>query len=130
MKLHRSLYGLITSAKTWYDTMNQQLVSMGFTSNESAPCLYVHPDGSIVLLYVYDLLINGCDDDRTDEIYDILSRKFSMKNLGDVSLYLGIQIQVNSETGITTINQHQYEDDLFSKYLSNTANGIAMPAEK
>jgi Reverse transcriptase (RNA-dependent DNA polymerase) len=90
----------------------------------------VHQDGSIILLYVDDLLIMGCTIQRGVELYDLLSTRFKMKDLGNVSLYLGIQTDYDHTTGVMHINQHQYESDLINKHLSNEANGIATPADK
>jgi Reverse transcriptase (RNA-dependent DNA polymerase) len=130
MRLKRSLYGLKTSAKAWYDTMDKYLKTLGFASSDIIPCLYVHPDGSIILLYVDDLLIMGCTIQRGVELYNLLSTRFKMKDLGNVSLYLGIQTQYDHTTGIMNVNQYQYETDLINKYLSTEANGIATPADK
>ena len=104
MRLKRNLYGLKTSAKAWYDTMDQYLQSLGFQNSDTTPCLYVHPGGSIILLYEDDLLIKGCTDERGDELYQLLRKRFLMKDLGDVSLYLGIQTGYDRNTGLMNIN--------------------------
>lgn len=64
-KLNKSLYGLKTSSKRWYDTFSEKMKKLGFQTNDSDPCLFVlHEDDKLilVLLYVDDILMTGNDD--------------------------------------------------------------------
>jgi Reverse transcriptase (RNA-dependent DNA polymerase) len=68
MKLKRSLYGLKQSPRNWHSTVHQFLLSIGFTSSDADPCVYVRADQTIILLYVDDLLIMAV----TDEVIDVV----------------------------------------------------------
>ena len=61
-KLQRSLYGLAQSPVLWYDTIDGELVVIGFRPTQSDPCEYTHGSGVtlvILTLYIDDVLITG-----------------------------------------------------------------------
>ena len=52
------------SPAPWYDTINAEMLTVGFTRTQSDPCVYMHgSEDTLVLraLYVDDILINGKD---------------------------------------------------------------------
>ena len=73
-----------------------------------------HTDkGTILLLrYVDDMIINGDDLSRIQELKDFLSQQFEMKYLGYLSYFLGLEI-TNSTDGLY-ITQAIYAYELLS----------------
>ena len=97
LRLKRSIYGLKQSARVWNIKATSALLKIGFKQGKADKCLFkrVEQDGSItyVLIYVDDLLVAGATDEVTKEVADQLDQEFSIKDMGAVSHYLGIQIQ-------------------------------------
>ena len=93
-KLKKALYGLKQSARSWNQKIDYVLKSHGFKQSEADLCLYTkHCNGALlyVLLYVDDLLICG-NAEMIKETADMLNEHFEIKDLGELNLYLGIQI--------------------------------------
>ena len=61
-----------------------------------------------VLIYIDDLLVAGATEEITKEVANQLYKEFSIKDLGSVSHYLGIQIQ--QEDNIFVPGTPAYED--------------------
>ena len=90
-KLKKSLYGLKQVSKLWYYIFHNAVVIFGFKANE-----YDHwnsgSDLIILSLYVDDILIAGNRVESICEVKDFLKSQFEMKDLGEASYVLGIQI--------------------------------------
>ena len=74
------------------------------------PCVYVKNDSSskvFIVLYVDDLLVTGSS---------FLMTKFAMKDLGDVSLILGMQVSRDRLKGTLDINQGNYVNAILQRY--------------
>ena len=97
LKLKCSIYGLKQSARAWNKKAKEALKTLGIKSSEADPCLYTRKesDGSItyILLYVDDLLVARKSEAVVQQVYAHLYDHFITKDLGEVSHYLGIQIQ-------------------------------------
>ena len=94
-RLLRSIYGLKQASRSWNIRFDEAIRSYDFVKNEDEPCVYRKVSGSAIsflVLYVDDILIIGNDIGMLSTIKAWLSRHFSMKDLGEASYILGIQI--------------------------------------
>ena len=88
-------------------------MSFGFKTNQCDKCVYSRFDdatrvGVIICLYVDDMLIFGTDQNQVDETKKLLSSKFSMKDLGEADLILGIRIK-RMNKGLVMTQSHYIE---------------------
>ncbi|RVW38039.1 Retrovirus-related Pol polyprotein from transposon TNT 1-94 [Vitis vinifera] len=84
----------------------------------------------ILVLYVNDILLASSDVGLLHETKRFLSSKFDMKDLGDASFVLGIQIYRDRPRGILGLSQKAYIDKVLSRFgMSNCAPGD-MPVAK
>ena len=44
-KLKRSMYGLARTTVLWYETINAEMLAVGFTPTQSDLCVYTHGSG-------------------------------------------------------------------------------------
>ena len=65
------------------------------------------------LVYVDDLLITGNDDSQISKLKAQLSSTFHMKDLGELSYFLGLEVCKSSQ-GIF-ISQHKYTKELLKE---------------
>ena len=75
------------------------------------PCVYVKNDSSskvFIVLYVDDLLVTGSSEVGISKTKAFLMTKFAMKDLGDVSLILGMHVSRDRLKGTLDINQGNY----------------------
>ena len=95
-KLKKSIYGLKQASRQWYLKFDEIVTSMGFVENKVDPCIYLKVSGSkfiILVLYVDDILLASSSCDLLVETKSMLSKCFDMKDLGEASFVLGIEIR-------------------------------------
>ena len=95
-KLLKALYGLKQAPRQWYAKLSTFLCDeLSFISCPYEPCLYYKHYRDIVLIiavYVDDLLIAGNNIPAMQTVKVELSKRFEMKDLGEASEFLGLQI--------------------------------------
>ena len=93
-KLYRSIYGLKQASRSWNTCCDDAIKSFNFIKNEEEPCVYKKASGRAVtflVLYVDDILLIENDIPMLTLVKSWLSKKFSMKDLGEVSYILRIK---------------------------------------
>ncbi|GKB05412.1 zinc finger, CCHC-type containing protein, partial [Tanacetum coccineum] len=117
-QLVKSLYGLKQAPKQWHQKFDEVVLSSGFLLNQSDKCVYSKFDSSgkgvIICLYVDDMLIFGTDQNQVDKTKKFLSSKFSMKDMGEADVILGIKIKRKNK-GIV-ITQSHYIEKILNKF--------------
>eukprot|EP01018_Ginkgo_biloba_P031340 Gb_07919 [translate_table: standard] len=113
----RSIYGLKQTPRAWYAKMDSFLLASGFTRCHSDPNVYfLQQDDSllILVLYVDDLCITMSSPSIITMVKDALQDRFSMKYLGLLHYFLGIEIS-QSDSRIT-LAQPKYALDLLAQF--------------
>ncbi|CAL1407242.1 unnamed protein product [Linum trigynum] len=77
------------------------------------------------LVYVDDLLHTGNDQATLTWFQDFLSSRFSLKELGDVNYFLGIEV-IPTSTGYI-LSQHKYMVDVLQRFLMTDAKAVDTP---
>lgn len=94
-RLKKSLYGLKQASKIWNSKLNSVLISFGLKRSNHDPCVYHNVTGNdiiIVAVYVDDLLVFSTQKNESNKLKTKLSSSFEMKDIGDVSSVLGMNI--------------------------------------
>ena len=95
LKLKKSLYGLRQSGWNWNVKLHNFLTAeQGFTQSIVDPFVYIkYQDDhhSIILVWVDDLILAANDESEIDIMKTNLSDKFSIKDLGKIAWFLGIE---------------------------------------
>jgi len=94
-KLKKSIYGLKQASRQWNLKFDEVIKKFGFKKNDVDSCIYVKVKGGkliILVLYVDDILLTCNDKNMLHETKNFLSSNFDMKDLGDASYVLGIEI--------------------------------------
>ncbi|GJW85041.1 zinc finger, CCHC-type containing protein [Tanacetum coccineum] len=95
--------------------MQEALGTHGYLLKQADKYVYRKFDeygkGVIIYLYVDDMLIFGTDQVQVDLTKEFLSLKFSMKDMGDADVILGIRIKHESN-GIAISQSHYIEKDV------------------
>jgi hypothetical protein len=93
--LRKSIYRLKQASKQWYLKFDETIRSFDFKENEEDNCIYAKfRNGKFIflILYVDDILLASSDISLLLEIKRFFSSNFDMKDLGEVSFILGIEI--------------------------------------
>lgn len=80
----------------------------GFTENPSDSCIYMKVSGSsfiILILYVDDILLATNSQSLLSETKSFLQRNFEMKDLGEATYVLGIEIKRDRRRGLLGLSQ-------------------------
>lgn len=99
-RLRKSLYGLKQAPRCWFKKLADALLRFGFSQSYEDYCLFSYTRGNMesrVLIYVDDLLICGNNAHMLQKFKDYLCRCFSMKDLGKLKYFLGIEVSRGSE---------------------------------
>ena len=118
-KLKKSIYGLKQASRQWYHKFHQVILSFGFEMNVVDDCVYHKFTGSkciFLVLYVDDILLATNDIGLLHETKRFLSKYFEMKDLGDASFVLGIQIHRDRSRGILGLSQKNYIDKVLKRF--------------
>nr|GEW64990.1 zinc finger, CCHC-type [Tanacetum cinerariifolium] len=134
-KLVKSLYRLKQAPKQWHQKFNEVVLSSGFHLNQSDKCVYRNFDnfgeGVIICLYVDDMLIFRTDQNHVDKTKKFLSSRFSMKDMGEVDVILGIKIK--RENKRIVITQSHYIEKILKKFNREDCSTVSTsmnPVEK
>ena len=94
-KLKKLIYGLKQASRQWYLKFNRIITSFGFSENPVDHCIYLKVSGSkfiILILYVDDILLASNDLGIIHETKEYLKNNFDMKDMGEATFVIGIEI--------------------------------------
>nr|GEV51306.1 zinc finger, CCHC-type [Tanacetum cinerariifolium] len=130
-KLVKSLYGLKQAPKQWHQKFDEVVLLSGFHLNQSDKCIYNKFDdsgkGVIACLYVDDMLIFGTNQNQVDKTKKFLSSRFSMKDMGEADVILGIKIK--RENKRIVITQSHYIEKIFKKFNCEDCSSVSTPMD-
>ncbi|GJS02666.1 zinc finger, CCHC-type containing protein [Tanacetum coccineum] len=130
-KLVKSLYGLKQAPKQWHQKFDEDVSSSGFHLNQSDKCVYSKFDSSskgvIIWLYVDDMLIFKTDQDQVDKTRKFFSSNFSMKDIGEADVILGIKIK--HEAKEIVITQSHYIEKILKKFNREDCSLVNTPMD-
>lgn len=115
-RLNKTIYGLKQSPRAWYNKLSSYLIKLGFINSKADASIFFRITSSailIILIYVDDILITGSDESLIKNLMSTLSEVFSLKELGDLSYFLGIQVARNKE--LMHLRQEKYIKELLRK---------------
>ncbi|XP_019416813.1 PREDICTED: uncharacterized protein LOC109328022 [Lupinus angustifolius] len=124
-KLQKSIYGLKQASREWHDKLTNTLIQTGFSKSFSNHSLFIKNTNigfTTILVYVDDLILTGNDLNQINHTKSVLHNKFSIKDLGDLKFFLGMEV-ARSKQG-RTLYQIKYTLEL----LQETGFLAAKPA--
>jgi hypothetical protein len=131
LKLHKSIYGLKQAANVWNKLLNASLLNAGFYQSKHDDCLYILREASAIIYavcHVDDLLFATTNLKTLDEKVKFLNKSFTMKNLGQVENYLGIEVTRDSE-GVYSICQKKYIEKIAEEYQLTDCKSSKYPMD-
>ncbi|GJR93978.1 retrovirus-related pol polyprotein from transposon TNT 1-94 [Tanacetum coccineum] len=116
-KLKKALYGLKQALKAWYDRLKAFLIKHEYKIRMVDNTLFTKNKSSnliIVQIYVDDIIFGLTCQDMCDEFAKIMHDEFEMSMMGELNLFLGLQIK-QMEDGIF-FNQSKYIKEMLKKF--------------
>lgn len=127
-KLHKSLYGLKQAPQAWFLRLSQALLDLGFTDSTVDTSLFsLHRKfvSIFVLFYVDDIIVTSTTSNAVHALISQLKLEFALKDLGDLSFFLGIQATRDSN-GLH-LHQGKYVTDLLFRIKMDGAKPTSTP---
>ncbi|MFS7932971.1 putative RNA-directed DNA polymerase [Helianthus anomalus] len=93
-RLRKSLYGLKQASRNWYKKFTSVFLKLGFKQSFADHSLFTYKKGKVfvgALMYVDDVIIVGNDYEKIQETKAHLDKRFSIKDLGPLKYFLGIE---------------------------------------
>jgi hypothetical protein len=115
-RLHKSLYGLKQTPRTWYTRLSDILLSVSFHASKIDTSLFILSIGVDIfylLVYVDGILLTGSNSTILHRLIQLLNSEFKLRNLSVVHYFLGIEVQ--STTMGLMLQQHKYILDILTR---------------
>ncbi|XP_057543521.1 uncharacterized mitochondrial protein AtMg00810-like [Amaranthus tricolor] len=112
-KLKKSLYGLKQASRQWFQKLAGFLNSRNYQQSKNDPSLFLKKSASnttILAIYVDDILLTGSNSTEIDSIKRHLDDEFTIKDLGILHYFLGMEASYINEGIVLT--QHKFTKDL------------------
>ena len=140
-KLLRSIYGLKQASRSWNLRFDETIKKYGFEQNVDEPGVYKYIKEKKVVflvLYVDDILLIGNDVETLSNVKKWLAEQFQMKDLGEASYILEIQIIRDCKNKLLALSQASYIDKVLARFLMqdskkgllSTRHGIILSKEQ
>jgi hypothetical protein len=131
--LNKSIYGLKQAFRQWNLKFDDTTKRFGFELNIEDNCVYAKfKNGKYVflILYVDDILLASKDVSQLRETTKFLSSNFDMKDLGEASYVLGIEIRRDIKNRVLGLSQKTYLEKILKKYNMHTSKATPAPIVK
>src|ERR1700742_321134 len=129
--LNKSLYGLKQAACMWKVKLASVLCdSMGFKCIYSDNGIYVYQKGSdrvLMPVFVNDGVLASNSLPLLNSPVSELSKHFKLRNLGETSFILGMQVTRDRSKRILALSQRQYIVDMLDCYGMANCNAVSTP---
>jgi histone deacetylase 1/2 len=115
-KLDKALYGLKQAPRAWYSRLSTKLQQLGFVPSKGDTSRFLYKKANImifVLIYVDDIIVTSSSDKAILALLHDLNVDFSLKDLGDLHFFLGIEVK-KTQNGLL-LTQEKYDADLLAK---------------
>ncbi|CAB0044019.1 unnamed protein product [Trichogramma brassicae] len=129
-KLQRTIYGLKTSPKIWNQRFTAEVKKLGLEKDIHEPCLFTwRKEGKVALLvlYVDDIILASNCKQRLQEIKETLCNTFEMKDLGEPSRYLGMEITRDRENRVMKLTQVEYTNKVLERFRMDESKAQNTP---
>lgn len=118
-RLYKLIYGLKQSTLKWFRKFDEALLKEGFFPSTADGNVYIKTEGTdilIVALYVDDTLLIGNDLAKLTRLKYNLSTMFKIKDLGEITYFLAIQVYRDRKRRRIYLSQPMYIDLLLNKF--------------
>ena len=129
-RLKKALYGLKQSPRVWYQTFVNFMRELGLFPISADYSVFTDPrTGTIVALYVDDVLVTGPNRADILRIKKALSAKFHMTDLGACAYYLGMTLTRDRTNRIIRLGQAAYVERILREHGMWDAKSVSTPIE-
>ncbi|UYV68712.1 hypothetical protein LAZ67_6000522 [Cordylochernes scorpioides] len=130
-RLKKAIYGLKQAGRSWNTKIASTLIKNNFKQSIVDPCLFTKNEENhsiYLILYVDDMLLASDSEIIIQNTVKTLEKEFEIKNLGDPTQFIGIEISRNRE-GEFLLSQKNKIQELVERYNLQEAKPTFTPME-
>jgi hypothetical protein len=132
VRLIRSLYGLKQSNRNWCKLITSYLLEFGMTQLQTDIGVYYLRSDDIglwvmICLFVDDFFIGSTSNEWVDTLVAFLSSRLQIKDLGDLTLALGMEISRDRENKVLKISQRKYLEACLKRFDLENLHSVTTP---
>lgn len=133
-QLLKCLYGLKQSGRYWNAHVHRFLLKLGFVQLHSDPCVYVKRNGKgkavcAVAVHVDDFQVAAPKSKLRGLKQELSSGEHKMKDLGELSWYLGVQFRWAKNRRSVELSQADYVQETLLKYGMENCKPVSTPLQ-
>jgi len=136
MKLEKSLYGLQSAPRRWYETVSEWIIEQGWSVSRFDPCVFYRqtPNNGVMLFSLHvDDKCGGTTQHPDDVMWfeafiKKIAEKFGIKDMGEPSYVLGVDVVHGKDE--LWITQHTFIKKALKEYGFYDARVDALAPEK
>ena len=131
-RVRKPIYGLRQSGRQWCRNLDSELKKLGLTSSKADPCLYTMKRETRTILFavhVEDIIIATNNIEQMNELKQSLVRTFTMKDMGTLSYYLGIEFQQDILRKTISISQTKYTKEVLLRFEMENSKPTKTPLD-
>ncbi|GKB86053.1 retrovirus-related pol polyprotein from transposon TNT 1-94 [Tanacetum coccineum] len=124
-RLKKALYELKQAPRAWYDELSNFLVSKGFLKGSIDLTLFIakkEEDILLVQIYVDDIIFDSTNPKLSKNFEKLMHCKFEMSMMGELKLFLGIQIHQSPYGNF--INKAKYSQEILKKHGMTSCDSV------
>nr|GEW85255.1 uncharacterized mitochondrial protein AtMg00810-like [Tanacetum cinerariifolium] len=129
-KVVKALYGLHQAPRAWYATLSTFLLKHGYRRGTINKTLFLKKNNRDIILvqvYVDDIIFGSTKKAWCDEFEALMKGQFQMSAMGELTLFLGLQVQQRPD-GLF-INQDKYVQEILNKFDLGSVRMTTTPYE-
>lgn len=129
-KLHRSLYGLKQSPRSWNKKFKAFLLNFNLLETKADSCVFVNLENNnvlIVAIFVDDGLVAATSSQDINTLIKYLRQHFNITE-GELNQFLGTEIEQKSD-GSIIMHQGMYCKRILERFNMTDANPVQIPAD-
>jgi hypothetical protein len=129
-RLKKALYGLKQAPRAWYLKLKSELRLLGFQASTTDPALFMQGTGEdqqFLMVWVDDMIQAGHNQKLMAKIRLDLNQVFEVKDLGELTHFLGMEIHRNREQKTIFLSQKKYCEELLEKWDMTEAKARKLP---
>ncbi|CAI7847283.1 unnamed protein product [Closterium sp. NIES-54] len=129
--LLRPVYDLRQVPHEWHDTLRTTLAALGFAPSTADPSLFLRTDTLVppfyILVYVDDLVFATADTAGLAHVKSELQKRHTCTNLGELRIYLGLQITRDRARRTITLTQSHMVQQVLQRFDFTYSSPQATP---
>jgi hypothetical protein len=134
-ELMKCIYGLKQSANKWNEHVDAMLRRHGFDDVPGERCVYTHKSSTtgkidcILAVHVDDIIIASTEK-KLIRVKEIFNKSYTMKDLGELSWYLGIKVEWSENKKECFLSQSSMIKEILEEHHMGDCNRKYVPARK